>query len=194
MGIDGSGKTTQAKRLVSYLDSKGVTSKYFKLSDLESIDGKELEKLYLPYLSQKQTYSLRLVLAALQMKEKIERIIVPAIHYYDCVVMDRYLESIFGNAEGNQANKYIVGKIFENTKIPDLCIYLDVQVECALDRIKKRNVTELVLEKAEKLNYIADYYKNRFREYPYISINGEQPVDEVTKQVRRLCYEKGIIE
>lgn len=139
-GLDGVGKTTQAKMLVDYLNSIGKEAIYTN----EPAGGGEfslgIRKLL---LSTKTTLLTQLLAIYSARNEHILNTIIPALNEGKIVVCDRFFYSsvaYFCKEDYSEENQRIV-EYFQSLmpKIePDLCILCDISVEESEKRINAR--------------------------------------------------------
>jgi dTMP kinase len=136
-GLDGTGKTTQIKKLFSLLTEKDypVVSLY---QPTHGFWGTKLRELFIkghivPTYEEIQ-YSIN------DRRESVERDIIPALQTKNIVLLDRYYWS---NAAYQGVLDVPYQKILELNKEfpePDIIIYFDIEVETAFKRIlDKRN-------------------------------------------------------
>ncbi|GBC71685.1 Thymidylate kinase [Candidatus Calditenuaceae archaeon HR02] len=133
-GIDGAGKTTQAKRLVRFLRSKGMAAKY-TAEPTSSVLGKMI-KSYLrrggvdPHL-------LALLFAADRIYH-LKKTVNPMLEKGHIVVCDRYLYSSYAYQGVMTGQPLWVREINRMAPHPDIAVLLDISVEEALRRKKRR--------------------------------------------------------
>jgi len=148
-GIDGSGKTSQTKLLIKKLRKQGKKVKTIHFPQHgQGVFGK-LVDAYLKNQfgpAPKLDYRLASTLYALdrfEAKNKLEKWLKAG--YW--IILDRYTESNFGHQAGKIKNKNkrlevikwlydLDYKVLQNPK-PDLVIFLDVPVNCAIKLMKK---------------------------------------------------------
>ncbi|RJQ36301.1 dTMP kinase [Candidatus Microgenomates bacterium] len=197
-GIDGSGKTTQAKRLCEY----------FEKSNLEVVCTGEPRK--------RVGVVGELIYKILRGKVKIpsvafqylfsadraihhEELIIPALKDGKYVISDRSFWSAipYGILDkmGEENYDFQMGKVILSAQsilsmyhqfiIPDITFYLDVPVEVAVKRMADENKQKEIYEKTEKLDKIIAGYKWLVKEFPkeFVIIDGKKSADEVTKEL-----------
>ncbi len=136
-GIDGSGKTTQAKMLVEYLRQKG----YHAVFLFEPTDGQYGLQLRQQAKSGRVSPRDEFLLFLKDRQEDSERNIQPALENGSIVVIDRYYYSSMAYQGARGLDPEMIRE--ENEKIvprPDLVLYLNLPLEKSTERIiKKRN-------------------------------------------------------
>ena len=179
MGIDGSGKTFQTKRICDYLNSRKISSIRIKLSDIK-IESKVNEEKCKKILQRSgidiTEELLTLLIEALIMRKKIEEYVFPELDKGNIVIMDRYVESIFGKASFILNGNAIVNEIFKDIYIPKKAYLLDLNPKIAIDRIQKR---DNILENEQLLSKIQNYYLKNFKVHSFKLINAEKTKDEI---------------
>ncbi|MEO0158688.1 MAG: dTMP kinase [candidate division WOR-3 bacterium] len=133
-GIDGAGKTTQARRLVRFLNSKGVSSRY-----TSEPTGSGLGKIIRAYLRRGgiDPYLLALLFAADRVNH-LNKTVKPLLQRGYIVVCDRYLYSSYAYQGVMTGQPLWVREINRMAPAPDIAVLLDVTVEEALRRKEKR--------------------------------------------------------
>lgn len=179
-GIDGSGKTTIAKKLATKLNFNYINFPTNSFKNIKRfLKGKEK-------ISKENQFLLFLT-----------DIAINTIYTKNCV-LDRYVYSTL--AYQNDLFSLEEAKtLFEKLKLkkPDYVIYLDVDIEVALNRINKRKKKKSVFENTEFLKKVKkEYeimYENQFfvfNRWVKINTNGKnvnQILDEIMKEINSEC-------
>ncbi|ABR55931.1 dTMP kinase [Methanococcus aeolicus Nankai-3] len=187
-GIDGSGKTTQAKLLADYLNG---------IYTCEPTNG-EIGQLIRKVLGGKncEKESLALLFAGDRV-EHIKEIEHKLIE--NMVICDRYVYSsmVYQSIQGIDID--FIASINRFAKIPDVLIYLDVSIEESLKRMGDRDSKE-IFENKEILQKVNKKYMNIINERlfepknGYILINTDnKTVEEVHKEIIKKLMDKKII-
>ena len=138
-GIDGSGKTTQAKKLYEYLKNKGLKTVLTKEPGGTDI-GKEIRKILLS-----KDYNIppiaELLLYEADRNIHTSTFVKPKLHNGYFVISDRYIYSTlayqsFGRGIDRNIVDYLNSLATEDLK-PDIVFLLDIPVEEGLNRIGK---------------------------------------------------------
>ena len=147
-GIDGSGKSEQARRLASALAAEG----HRVVSTREPTDG-EWGRKYRAWAAGGFEASPDEVLGwfAADRREHVAALIRPALARGDVVVCDRYRDSTRAYQAAQGIDREKLASLFAGREFPapDLVLWLRVPVETALERLG-RNATER-FERAEFL-------------------------------------------
>lgn len=194
-GIDGSGKTTQFKRLVKYLRRRG-----YKVRSTREPGGTPLgEKVRAILLSATEDLSplTELALFYAARAQHIEDVIRPALDRGEIVVSDRFNDCSFvyqGYARGlgaravRRLDRAICGPVQ-----PDLTLVLDLDAHAALQRAQRRESRRGLKEsrfEAEGLKFqerVREGYRALAQRQPQRVrlIRADRPADEVEADIRR---------
>lgn len=153
-GVDGSGKTTQAHRIVRTLKDKGFDAVY-TAEPSKGVFGKIIRKRLLQR-ERRGPVVVEAVLFAADRFDHVEHNIKPLLKTGKIVVCDRYVySSISYQGASNLPLKWIK-EINRHAVKPDLAIYIDVPPEIVIDRIKgKKSVMEtLKIQRKVRENYL----------------------------------------
>ncbi|MFD0911338.1 dTMP kinase [Ruegeria arenilitoris] len=189
-GIDGSGKSTQARRLAESLEAAG----YDVVLTREpggSPGAEEIRRLVLEGDPDRWSAETEILLFTAARRDHLERTIEPALNAGKIVICDRFADSTRmyqGLSRGDlralvdQLHGLMIGRE------PDLTLLIDMDPEIGLSRAKGRQGTEErfedfgpALQKRMRSGFLAlaDEFKNRFR-----VIDGNRDVDSVAVDVR----------
>ena len=135
-GGDGSGKTTQSKRLHLYLKSKNIPCIWTREPGGTNIA--ELIRDVMVNNNMDVTTELLLALAA--RNEHLQHVILPALRKGEIVICDRFIDSSLAY----QGHKLGIEKVLKLHKevfgdiMPDITFFIDVEVQEGLARAKAR--------------------------------------------------------
>lgn len=188
-GIDGSGKSTQARMLADDLRSAG----YDVVLTREpggSPGAEEIRKLVLEGDPDRWSAETEILLFTAARRDHLERTIDPALAAGQIVICDRFADSTRmyqGLSRGDlrtlvdQLHNLMIGRE------PDLTLLIDMDPETGLTRAKARHGTEErfedfgpALQKRMRAGFLAlaDEFPNRFR-----VIDGNRDMDSVAQDV-----------
>ncbi|MFM2296999.1 MAG: hypothetical protein RL117_706 [Verrucomicrobiota bacterium] len=179
-GIDGTGKSTHAKRLASYFSSLG---REVVLSH-EPTNGPWGRKLRESASTGRLGAEEELEYFLRDRKEHVEQLINPSLAEGKVVILDRYYFSTmayqglrgFDPEQIRQKNEAFA-------PVPDLLIVLDLDVDLALQRITGRGDQANHFEKREALEKIRETFL-RLRDEPFVRvIDASQSMDEIAAQI-----------
>lgn len=151
-GIDGCGKSTQAKLFFEYLrkNSQNANDVIFT-REPGGFEGEPNFRQILISGCLENVASEVFVFMA-DRAEHATRVILPALKRGQTIVMDRYHDSTVAyQCYGRQLNKSTVDKMFEfaNLPTPDLTFYFEISVEDSYARVLRRGILDSI-EKSGK--------------------------------------------
>nr|WP_217357328.1 dTMP kinase [Ruegeria arenilitoris] len=189
-GIDGSGKSTQARRLAESLEAAGHDVVLTREPG-GSPGAEEIRRLVLEGDPDRWSAETEILLFTAARRDHLERTIEPALNAGKIVICDRFADSTRmyqGLSRGDlralvdQLHGLMIGRE------PDLTLLIDMDPEIGLSRAKGRQGTEErfedfgpALQKCMRSGFLAlaDEFKDRFR-----VIDGNRDVDSVAVDVR----------
>lgn len=192
-GIDGSGKTTQARGLVKELSGKEIKAVYTK-EPTDEITGKMLRdvlagKLKLPPVSFQYLFAADRAVHQEEIRRHLEKGVT--------VVSDRYFWSalVYGmldiNALENEYEQerlmsaYSILSMYHQFVAPDFTFYLSVSAKAAMARIAQKTEKIEIYEKQDKIEKLKkgyDWLAKKFDREINV-IDGEKEVGEVTREI-----------
>ena len=189
-GIDGTGKSTHARRLGEWFESHGrevVLSR-------EPTDGPWGKKLRASASTGRLTAAEELEYFLNDRRQHVEETIAPALAAGKVVILDRYYFSTmayqgargFDPAEIRRRNE-------EFAPVPDLLLILDLDLDTALQRIGHRGDTANEFEKKESLERCREIFLS-LKDEPFVRvIDSNAAIDEVSSRIRQ-AVEKACAE
>jgi len=177
-GLDASGKTTQARRLVRELRRRGFKAVY----TTEPSPG-EIGKFIRTYILQRKRrvpIAVEALLFAVDRVDHLEHRVKPALQEGKIVVSDRYVYSslAYQGAAGLDLNW--IEEINRSVVTPDLAIYIDVPPEMVVKRIKRKRS---VMERLEVQRKVREVYVKFVEDGRLIRVDGNRPKDEVLRDI-----------
>ena len=188
-GIDGSGKSTQIRKLAETLRSHGQEVVMTREPG-GSPGAEEIRKLVLEGDPDRWSAETEILLFTAARRDHLERTILPALAAGKTVLCDRFADSTRmyqGLSRGDlrdvvdQLHSLMIGRE------PDLTILIDMDPATGLSRAKSRQTTEerfedfgQALQDQMRKGFLAlaDQYSDRFR-----IINGAQTIDAVAADI-----------
>jgi len=177
-GLDASGKTTQARRLVRNLRQRGFEVVYTTEPSLGEI-GRFIRTRILQRRKRVPSMVESLLFAADRI-DHLERRIKPALQEGKIVVCDRYTFSSIAYQGATGLDLKWIEEINRSAITPDLAIYLDVPPEVVVKRIKRK---KSVMERLRVQRKVREVYMKLVESGRLILIDGNKPADEVSKNV-----------
>ena len=155
-GIDGAGKTTQAERLLSFLQEKGYPAVYFR-EPSDSKWGLEIKRKALEESSLSPEQELGLFQK--DRRENVENNLKPALADRKIVILDRYYFSTiaYQGAKGIDPQKIReMNEVF--APMPDIVFVFDIEAQRGLKRIEDRGQKDMLFEREEYLVKVQEIF------------------------------------
>lgn len=180
-GLDGSGKTTHAHRLVRNLNklgykaiyttepSRGTLGTYIRSSVLEG-------KKRVPMV-------MEAVLFAVDRVEHLEKDVKPALNDGIIVISDRCVYSSLAYQGAAGLDLEWIEEINSFALLPDLAIYIDVSPEVVLKRIRRK---KSVMEKLETQKKVEKFYLHYVNNGKLVPIDGAKTKNELEQDLLSL--------
>ena len=177
-GLDASGKTTHARRLVVDLRRRGFDAIYTTEPSPGEIG--EFIRTYVLHRKKRVPSVVEALLFAVDRVDHVETEIKPALQKGKIVVCDRYLYSslAYQGAAGLDLNW--IREINKNARTPDLAIYIDVPPEVVVKRIKRK---KSVMERLQIQRKVQRIYMKLVEEGRLVRVDGNRPKDDVSKDI-----------
>ena len=195
-GIDGSGKSTQIKKLARFLE----TLDFDVIITREpggSVGGEEIRNLLLRGQVDRWSAETEILLFTAARRDHLERIILPAIDDGKIVLCDRFTDStrMYQGMRGPNLRN-LVDMLNEKVinRDPDLTIIIDIDPEISLKRAKSRKTAEerfedfgveLQMKMRKGFIELAKEFSNRIE-----LVNGQQSVDRLAQDICSLVKAK----
>lgn len=176
-GLDGSGKTTQAKMLAEKLKA-GYNAVYTAEPSRGKI-GAFIRKHCL-YGEKRLSSTVEALLFAADRMEHVETEILPALQQGCLVISDRYLYSSIAYQGAAGLSIEWIEKINEYALKPDLAVFIDVDPKVAMKRLKPERS---VMEKLEIQQKVREIYLKFVEKGILVRVNGNQPKNAVAKEL-----------
>lgn len=188
-GIDGSGKSTQARKLAEHLQAQG-RDVILTREPGGSEGAEEIRALVLQGEPDRWSAETEILLFTAARRDHLERTILPAIEAGKVVICDRFADSTRmyqglsrGDLRGtvDQLHKLMIGRE------PDMTILIDMDSNTGLSRALSRQGVEerfetfgadLQAQMSAGFLSLAEEFKERF-----VVINGARSIDEVSVDV-----------
>ena len=177
-GLDASGKTTHAHRLVRSLLERG----YEALYTTEPSSG-QIGKFVRTYILQREKRiptTVEALLFAVDRVDHVESTIKPAIKDRKIVVSDRYVYSSLAYQGATGLNLNWIEEINKFAISPDLAIYIDVPPEIVIKRLRRK---KSVMENLETQRKVREVYMRLVKDGRLVLIDGNRAKYEVAEDV-----------
>jgi dTMP kinase len=180
-GLDGCGKTTQTKLLVRRLKEKGYSVTYTAEPSRGKI-GKFIKKYCLHGMKRVSSIVEALLFAADRF-EHVEKEVVPAIDEGKLVVSDRYVYSSLAYQGASGLDLKWIETINGHAMRPDLAIFIDVEPEIVIQRLKPKRS---VMENLETQRKVREVYMKFVEKGELFRIDGNKSKEEVSDHILRV--------
>jgi len=177
-GIDGSGKTTQARRLVRHLRRKGFDLVYTTEPSSGKVGG--LIRRYVLDRKKRVPITLEALLFAADRIDHLETEIKPALKSKKVVVCDRYVYSTLAYQGAAGLDIKWIELINRFALAPNLALFLDVPPEVVVKRLKRKRS---VMETPQNQQKVREVYIRMVKDGHMVLVDGNKPVDDVADDI-----------
>ncbi|MCX8153793.1 MAG: dTMP kinase, partial [Candidatus Bathyarchaeota archaeon] len=176
-GLDGSGKTTQAKMLAAKLKAD-----YNAVYTAEPSRGKIgiFIRRHCLYGEKRLPSTVEALLFAADRMEHVAAEILPAIEQGRLVISDRYLYSSIAYQGAAGLSVEWIEKINEYALKPDLAVFIDVDPKIAMKRLKP---SKSVMENLATQQKVREIYLKFVERGSLVRVNGNQPKSAVAREL-----------
>jgi dTMP kinase len=174
-GLDGCGKTTQAKLLANKL-GKSYNAIYTAEPSRGKI-GTYIRNSYL-YGEKRLSIVLEALLFAADRIEHLENEVLPALNEGRLVISDRYVYSSLAYQGAVGLSLEWIEKVNEHALKPDLAVFIDVELETVMNRLKAK---KSVMENTATLQKVRDVYLKFVAKGELVRIDGNRAKAEVAE-------------
>ncbi|HKT10717.1 MAG TPA: dTMP kinase, partial [Terriglobia bacterium] len=196
-GIDGTGKSTHARRLKDYLHNRGIATVLTREPGGTRV-GEQIRRLLLNPKITRMSSLTELTLMYAAREQHLEEVVRPALARGQVVISDRYNDASFayqgyGRMLGVQT-VHALDRIICGRTQPELTLLLDLDPQVSLARARKRNTRlkakntrfenhGLKFQKMVRAGYLALAQKQPRR---IKVIQADQSVAEIEAEIRKI--------
>lgn len=195
-GIEGCGKTTQARRLARAVGESALLTQEPGGTEL----GRAIRGLLLEVTRGSMSPQAEVLLFFADRAQHVAEVVRPALAAGRVVISDRYTDSSMayqGYGRGIDLDLIrTVARAATGGLVPDLTVFIDVPVEVGLERVGKRGRHDrLEAEVREFHERVRDGYRRLAAEEParWVTIDGLAEESEVEKKVNAAVAARGIL-
>jgi dTMP kinase len=176
-GLDGCGKTTQAKLLVTRL-RKSRNAVY----TAEPSNGKigRFIKKHCLHGDKRTSGVVEALLFAADRSEHVENTVLPALKKGQTVVSDRYVYSSLAYQGATGLDVGWIKKINEHAIRPDLAIFIDVEPETVVQRLKPK---KSLMENLATQRKVREIYVGFAENGELVRVDGNKPKKQVADDI-----------
>jgi dTMP kinase len=179
-GLDGCGKTTQAKLLVDRLKS-GYNAVYTAEPSQGSVG--RFIKEYCLDVEQRGSGVVEALLFAADRSEHMEKEIIPALNGGKLVISDRYLYSSLAYQGTAGVDLNWIRQINKHAIKPDLAVFIDVHPETVVQRLKPK---KSVMENVETQRRVREVYLRFVENGELTLVDGNASKEKVREELLKL--------
>jgi dTMP kinase len=201
-GLDGSGKTTQLRKLATWLQARGEEPLVTRQPG-GTETGDRIRTLLLDSKTEALDPRTELGLMFADRAQAIAEVIAPALERGQIVLCDRFTDSTEAyQGGGRELGSEIVLALHQamcSGLEPDLTILLLPDFDASLERARRRNGRPGVVDEGRFEREGDAFYRRVFDKYREIAvreslrvvvIDGDMPIDEVHQKIVRLVEER----
>ncbi len=176
-GLDGSGKTTQAKILASSLNRN-----HKALYTAEPSSGKvgAFIRNSILYGENRPPTAVEALLFAADRIEHVQNEVLPALEEGQIVVSDRYVYSSLAYQGSAGLSLAWIESINQHALKPDLALFIDVDPEAVFHRLKRR---KSVMENLETQRRVREIYLQFVEKGDLVRIDGDKTKSQVADEI-----------
>ena len=176
-GLDGCGKTTQAKLLVRRL--RRTCDAVYTAEPSGGKIGRFIKKHWL-HGDKRGSGVVEALLFAADRFDHVENTVLPALKKGQIVVSDRYFYSSLAYQGATGLELEWIEKINEHAVRPDLAIFIDAEPETVVRRLKPK---KSVMENLETQRKVREVYMKFVEKGELIQVDGNKSKSEVAAEL-----------
>ena len=177
-GVDGSGKTTQAKLLVKNLKRRGFDAVYTTEPSVGKV-GKLIRSFVLAR-DERVSIALEALLFAADRVDHVKSEVESLLKQSKIVVCDRYVYSSLAYQGAAGLDTDWIDCINRFALKPDVALLLDVPPEVVVSRLKTK---KSIMENVTNLKKVRDLYVRLAQQQRIVLLNGNKSIKEVADSI-----------
>jgi dTMP kinase len=174
-GLDGSGKTTQARLLVQKLQSSH--NAVYTTEPSRGKIGSFIRECCL-FEEKRLGSAAEALLFAADRIEHVQNEVVPALNKGLLVISDRYVYSSLAYQGSTGLNLEWIEGLNKHALKPDLAIFIDVAPETVMQRLNRK---KSVMETLETQRKVREVYLKFVANDDLVRIDGDKPISELSE-------------
>lgn len=179
-GLDGCGKTTQAKLLVKRL--KRTCSAVYTCEPSSGDIGRFIKKNYL-HADKRGSVEVEALLFAADRLEHLKNEVLPELGLGKIVVSDRYVYSSLAYQGAAGLDLGWIERVNEHAVRPDLAVFIDVEPGTVIRRLKRKRS---VMENFETQLKVREVYLKYVEMDKLVRVDGNKPKRGVARDLANL--------
>lgn len=181
-GIDGSGKSTQARRLKKKLQALGLEVELFR-EPSRGKWGREIKKK--ARLPDSLTPEEELELFQKDREENVRKNIRPSLEARRVVILDRYYFSTIAYQGAKGIDRQRIKRMNEKfAPQPDAVFILDVDAEKGLGRIRHRKKKDPLFEREAYLDRVGEIFRS-YKGNKFVHVDARQSKEEIAALIEK---------
>lgn len=197
-GIDGCGKSTQARLLAEQLQEEGIETILVREPGGTELSEHIREILLTRSYSHPLSHAAELLLFAASRAQLIKEVIEPALDRNAVVICDRFTDSTiayqgFGRGLPLSHIEH-VNELAADELVPDMTFLMDVPIDLAVSRRKGMGDDRMESESRLFFTHVMQGYMHLAQKHPdrIHVIDGTQSIEDIQHTIKRLVeYERG---
>jgi dTMP kinase len=181
-GLDGSGKTTQAKLLATRLNRSHRA--FYTAEPSQGTIGAFIRERCL-YDEKRLPATVEALLFAADRVDHVEHEIKPALAEGRLVICDRYMYSSLAYQGSTGLSTDWINTINDFALKPDFAVFIDVSPETVLNRLNRR---KSIMENLETQRKVREIYLKSVAKGDLELIDGEKAVEEVAEDLKETVW------
>ena len=186
-GVDGSGKSTQIKKLYEFFTAKGYEVVLTREPGGTDI-GEKIREIILDKSNVDMAYMTEALLYAASRAQHVTEVIAPAVEAGKIVICDRFVDSSIayqGCGRGLGECVDVINDYAVDGYMPDLTFLLDIVPGASTERIGNREKDRIELEKQEFHDAVYNGYCELADAFPerIAKIDASGSIDEIQKEI-----------
>ena len=176
-GLDGSGKSTQARLLAERLEKNN--NAVLTVEPSRGQIGTFIRESYL-YGNRRLSSIVEALLFAADRVDHVQNEILPSLEKGSTVISDRYLYSSLAYQGAAGLSLDWIEKINSHAIRPDLALFLDIKLETVMQRMKSK---KSVMENLENQKKVLAFYNDLVKAGHLKRIDGNKPKNQVAEDI-----------